>query len=180
MKKDNKMAILRERPATPNEALKSLHPMIVKQANRFAKNRRDMFDDYYQEGAIGLMHAYNRFDASKGMAFSSYAYMWIMTCVKDVAVKDWKRYNSTAAKPATDIMGILGSDPSECENSITVNEILKVSNKEDRIIIRGKLEGKTFDDIAKDLSTEEHTYTLHQVRTRWIALCSDLEKMIAA
>jgi RNA polymerase sigma factor (sigma-70 family) len=178
------VAILKDKPKTPTEAYEKLKPMIIRQANRFAKNRRDMFDDYFQDGVIGLMYAYNRYKPDAGMAFSSYAYLCIMTHIKDVAVKNWKGYNRESNKEITDssVEKHLIQSDSDLMNSLTVKSIIKGLEQEDQIIFRGKLEGKTFSEIAKDLSSraDKKSITLHQVRNRWITLCSDLEKKIEA
>lgn len=39
------------------------------------------FEDLVQEGAIGLMHAVDRFDASKGCRFTTYAVFWVKQAV---------------------------------------------------------------------------------------------------
>lgn len=44
---------------------------------RSYRSRTFPLEDLVQEGAIGLMHAINRFDPSKGFRFSTYATHWI-------------------------------------------------------------------------------------------------------
>lgn len=39
------------------------------------------FDDAFQTGVIGLIHAINKFDLSTGHRFSTYAVQWIRACV---------------------------------------------------------------------------------------------------
>ena len=49
--------------------------LVKKLARNYAS--LDDFDDLFQEGCIGLIKAFNRFDPSKGFAFQSYARWWI-------------------------------------------------------------------------------------------------------
>ena len=174
------MAICNNKPKTREEAYEICKPMIIRQANRFAKNRRDMYEDYFNDGVIGLLYAYDRYKDTAGMAFSSYAYICIMTHIKDKAIKDWKRYNQTSPKEIGDTIKGL-QENSSAENDIVLKQIENKLNKEDRTIFRGRFEGKTFDELAKDLSAStEKSMTLHQVRNRWIKLSADLEKMMEA
>jgi RNA polymerase sigma factor (sigma-70 family) len=47
------------------------------------------FDDMYQEGCIGLLVAFDRFDPSKGVRFAHYSRYWIRNKIQDHL---WKNY----------------------------------------------------------------------------------------
>ncbi len=48
------------------------------------------FDDLMQEGTIGLIKAVDRFDASRGIRFSTYAIFWIKQAISRLIVKQEK------------------------------------------------------------------------------------------
>ena len=48
------------------------------------------FDDLMQEGSIGLIKAVDRFDASRGIRFSTYAIFWIKQAISRLIVKQEK------------------------------------------------------------------------------------------
>ena len=49
------------------------------------------YDDLYQEGMLGLMKAAEKFDASKGFQFSTYAGWWVRQKVQRAAWGDFKK-----------------------------------------------------------------------------------------
>ncbi len=51
-------------------------------------------EDYFQEGVLGLSHALRKFDASRGLQFSTYAVWWIRKYVGKAASKQLK-YSSS-------------------------------------------------------------------------------------
>ncbi len=59
------------------------------------------FDDLYQEGVIGLLEAKERFDNSRGVAFTTYATFWIKKRILGLVDKEMKEsgknvvYNET-------------------------------------------------------------------------------------
>ncbi len=52
--------------------------LVVSVATKFT-NRNTTFDDAIQEGNIGLLKAFEKFDLDKGFKFSTYARTWIMS-----------------------------------------------------------------------------------------------------
>ena len=97
------MPILQDKPATCDEAVRALTPMIHKMAWKFSRNHASNdFNDIVQQGFMGLVEAYNRYDGSKGAAFSSYAYMWIMALMNDNRKKAYTVMNNTSPKPIED------------------------------------------------------------------------------
>ncbi|RKY38599.1 MAG: RNA polymerase sigma factor, RpoD/SigA family, partial [Candidatus Omnitrophota bacterium] len=51
-------------------------PLIKSVATRYKKERVS-FEDLIQEGFLGLLEAKERFDSSKKVKFSTYAFYWI-------------------------------------------------------------------------------------------------------
>lgn len=56
--------------------------LIYSIARKFSTND---LDDLFQAGCIGMMEAYNKFDASKGVKFTTYAYPYILGRVSEYA-----------------------------------------------------------------------------------------------
>ena len=52
-------------------------PLVHSIARRIKRPGGMEYDDLYQEGCIGLIRAVDRYDASLGYAFSTYAHPWV-------------------------------------------------------------------------------------------------------
>ena len=59
--------------AGAREELVALHQPLVEHCARRFRNRGEPFEDLLQVGAIGLLKAIDRFDAERGVEFSTYA-----------------------------------------------------------------------------------------------------------
>jgi RNA polymerase sigma-32 factor len=57
-------------------------------------------DDLIHEGVLGIMHALEKFDISKGFRLSTYASWWIRASIQDYILKNWSvvRTGSTASQ----------------------------------------------------------------------------------
>jgi RNA polymerase sigma factor (sigma-70 family) len=65
------------------------HEGLVKTVAEYYRRRaagRAEFDDLYQAGMLGLMHAARRFEPARGLAFSTYA----VRCIKGEIIKELK------------------------------------------------------------------------------------------
>lgn len=87
---------------------KSLHKLIksyarlaVATAARF-RHYGLPFSDLIQEGHIGLLQAANRFEADRGVRFSTYAQWWIRASIQDYVLRNWSivRTGTTAGQKA--------------------------------------------------------------------------------
>lgn len=57
--------------------------LVHKLVNKFPiKNATCSYDDLYQEGIAGLIHAIGKFDVTKGYRLSTYSYRWIQAYVQ--------------------------------------------------------------------------------------------------
>jgi len=57
------------------------HMYIAKYLARKYCRSTNSFDDLFQEGCIGLIKAYNKFDPSLGFKFSTYATWWVRQAI---------------------------------------------------------------------------------------------------
>ena len=59
-------------------------------------------DDLIHEGVLGIMHALEKFDTSKGFRLSTYASWWIRASIQDYILKNWSvvKTGSTASQKA--------------------------------------------------------------------------------
>ena len=159
------MAIMKDKPATREEAVQALTPMVYKMAHKFARNHRARdLEDLAMDGFEGLLKAYDRFDGGKGAAFSSYAYQWIFAHIKDRAQLKWKDYNSTS--------GVAYEDHNLGEYSLPLDDYIdyrRMSDKMDnttRAIHAARQQGFTYKEIAEALTQLGKPCSLHQVRNQ--------------
>lgn len=157
------MAIMQHKPNDINEAAKKLTPMIAKMAHKYARNHRDRdFDDLLQDGYEGLMKAYDRFDGSKGCAFSSYAYKWIWAHIKDSAKGKWKTYNNTSGAAFED--HDLGAYQMPMDEYLDAQAVAERMDSTTRAIHTARKQGFNYREIAEAMTKLGKPRTLHQVR----------------
>lgn len=167
------MAILQHKPNDVTEAVKKLQPMVYKMAHKFSRNHKSNdFDDLVQNGMLGVMEAYNRYNPAAGMAFSSYAYQWIFACMNDDRRKAYKLMNNTSAKTVDDCQES-HSYSVDTDDLIDFKAKLAKLSGLDRSIVRARAEGYNFREMSEALATMGVTMTLHQVRNRYLAAMAD-------
>jgi RNA polymerase sigma factor (sigma-70 family) len=72
-----------ERLSSPEAKEKLVHHNMKLVMKLAAKKQTKLmgFEDCFQEGVIGLMEATNKFDKTKDVKFSTYAYFWILQAI---------------------------------------------------------------------------------------------------
>ncbi len=81
--------------------LNSYLRLAVSYAKKY-KNYGLQLDDLIHEGVLGIMHAIEKFDVSKGFRLSTYASWWIRASIQDYILKNWSvvKTGSTASQKA--------------------------------------------------------------------------------
>jgi RNA polymerase sigma factor (sigma-70 family) len=155
-------AMVRDLPATKDEACRLLTRMVGKVASRWTRNHRQDYDDMVQEGYLGVCRAYDTFDGSKGAAFSSYAYMWINHFIRQYALKSWNNKNNTASMDAISQYEVKQSD--NFIDRISIEKQISKLSQEVQAIISMRNEGYTFKEIAEELNMD----SLHKARNAYM------------
>ncbi len=66
-----------------NKLVTANQGLVHKIVNRFPiKNASCTYDDLFQEGVLGLIHSFTKFDTERGYRLSTYAYNWIYAYVR--------------------------------------------------------------------------------------------------
>ena len=86
-----------------SESLKVILNSYLRLAVSFAKKYKSYglpIDDLIHEGVLGIMHALEKFDISKGFRLSTYASWWIRASIQDYILKNWSvvKTGSTASQ----------------------------------------------------------------------------------
>lgn len=162
--------IMKNNPETVDEAVKMCHRMMCKQVHHAIRNHKQDFDDAYQIAAMGVVRAYNEFDAKKSNAsFTTVAYKYIFQHLTDhYRRKEYTRMNNTAFKPIEDYTEQF-SVTSGAEEKVEFSQLLSRMSTTEQIIVLMRGQGYTYQEIAAKLATVGHNFTLHQVRQKHIA-----------
>ena len=88
-----------------SESLKVILNSYLRLAVSYAKKYKSYglpIDDLIHEGVLGIMHALEKFDISKGFRLSTYASWWIRASIQDYILKNWSvvKTGSTASQKA--------------------------------------------------------------------------------
>ena len=163
------MAIVKELPATREEAVNKLARMVGSLANKWARNHRQDYQDIYNEGMIGVLDAYNKFDPKHGAAFSSYAYLWARHYIRQYALRSWNTKNNTASMDYSDYN--LGTVEMDNIDVISVERQVSKLPVETQKIFNLRKEGYNF----REISEMEGYKSLHKVRNIFMEACESLE-----
>lgn len=66
-----------EKRTARHALIKSNLRLVRSVALKYSQHDKSLYDDLMQEGTLGLFSAVEKFDGSKGIKFSTYAYFWI-------------------------------------------------------------------------------------------------------
>ena len=88
-----------------SESLKVILNSYLRLAVSYAKKYKSYglpIDDLIHEGVLGIMHALEKFDISRGFRLSTYASWWIRASIQDYILKNWSvvKTGSTASQKA--------------------------------------------------------------------------------
>lgn len=88
-----------------SESLKIVLNAYLRLAVSYARKYKSYglpLDDLIHEGVLGIMHALEKFDVSKGFRLSTYASWWIRASIQDYILKNWSvvKTGSTASQKA--------------------------------------------------------------------------------
>ena len=165
------------------EVLKNFIPLVKYIASRviIGKTRYIEYEDLMSYGMIGLIDAFNKFDSSKGMKFSSYASIRIKGAMIDElrrnspiskgAMDKLNRYNlavedlqkQLSKEPSTQeiakALGLLESDVGEIEGYINYISVMSLESliytEDDDMPLIGSVEDKMSPSPEKSLEEKE-------------------------
>jgi len=161
-----------ENPTSVDQAVRQCTRMVHKLAKKWTRNHYNEYNDIVQQGFMGVVEAWNRFEGTKyqknGYKFSTYAWLWIRAYMKVYAENNWKRLNNTTPLDNHEFhLETYAID----ENRIMLEAQIDKLMPEDRKIFNMRKEGYTFDEIAKETSFKN----LHKVRNRFLEIVSEME-----
>lgn len=157
-------------PTSLDEAIDLSMKIVYKQAVKWTRNHYQDREDLIQEGVMGVMEAWNRFDGSQhqkdNYRFTSYAWLWVRAYMKGYAEKNWKRMNAENPQDISDLD--LSSESYDIdENMIDLSREVSKMQEEDQKIFVMRKQGFTFAEIAEETGAQ----SLHKVRGRFLELC---------
>lgn len=163
-----------KKPASVEQAIMGLEHMVKGMALKWARNHYDMIDDLVQQGNIGVIEAYRRYDESSPAAFSSYAFFWIRKMVREYTLKEWNVMNHQAAEelmPDGDTYAI------NDDFLDVLRAVERMSHREQFIFLHRHM-GHTFDEISELLvssNIDAAPKSIGQIRKE----CINLEQRVA-
>ena len=121
--------------------IKKYLPIVRGYASRFS--RYDDYEDLCQEGAIGLLIAFDRYDPSQGVPFNHYCRYWIRNKIQDYL---WRKSLVKVTREvflSGDTPRSAGEDPLELEASCIESAYEEFVKKELKLAVSAVLEKLT-------------------------------------
>lgn len=125
-----------------NELVQRHLGLVVTIAKKFRPTNDYEHSEYIQEGSIALLRAIRKFDPSRNVQLSTFAWKYIHKAILKYILKQNK--NKQVAQLLTDLPNT--------HTVSTIQEILpKNLTEKERTIIEMRLEGYTFEEIGKKI-----------------------------
>ena len=126
LSKQEMNSLIEEYRATGNEECKetivlALQPMITKIVQKYRGFEMNYWDTF-STGNIGLMKAFNSFDTTKGVSFSTYAH----NVIERTIIKDIQKH--TAKKRTAILESLDDTNNILCENAVSKYETIEDEN----------------------------------------------------
>lgn len=158
-----------KKPASVEQALTNLDYMIRGLALKWARTHYDMIDDLYQQGCIGVVEAYARYDEDSPAQFSSYAFFWIRKMIREYTLKEWNVMNHKAAEELAPSEDFYFNN----EAFLDAMRVVDRMTPREQFIFLQRHAGHTFDEIANMLVEAGHDASpksIGQIRKECIKL----------
>ena len=189
---DEQLAIMaREGSETAEEILIEKYKGLVRMKARAYFMVGAEPEDVVQEGMIGLVKAIRNFDAGRDASFKTFA----STCINNQIIKAIRKAERVKNQPLNDAIS-LNDQVGDGEEGLTIGDILRASmsdEPEEKLIyeeslsmlgdlsqktfspletqvLRGKIQGKTYQEIARELGKSPKTIdnALQRIRKKII------------
>lgn len=145
--------------------LEKAHPLIVLSINKYAVNKGE-FEDLYQEGALAVLEALDKYEESK----SSNIFYYLKLQLKFFYL-NYGRYDKKVASlnqsigEDLELMDILVDECSRVEDIVfskldaqmTYKAFRELGSEDRYIIEQSIIKGRTLDDLAKELNMSRTT-----------------------
>ena len=157
------------KPQNELEALQCCERIVRSRAIKMSKGNPGLYEDLIQQGNMAVLESYARFDKERDIKFVTYAFMNVLHHCQQFTYPQWELYNKCTE------FDINKHDESEYYIDTNKIDTLKTLNKFDEThqeVFALKLEGETFDGIAKRLPNVRN---LQHARKMYLAVEKKLQ-----
>jgi len=154
-------------------------PLIKSVASRYKKERVS-FEDLIQEGFLGLLEAKKRFDPSKKVKFSTYAFYWIKKKILEAIQKERIQSLDSVELNEEILESSIIEKTYESEN-LEIFPDKNLTPLEQKVFKLYFQQGKTLSQIAKELGIRrEKVRQIKQLLLRKIKINQKLTENLSA